>query len=131
LGCKRKEFTMNILLWVLQVMAALIYGASSVMKVFLFERVSGGVPSFGAMPRGAWTALGVVELMCSVGLVAPGALHLEPMVTVFAAVVLAVESMVFVWVHLKYKETTPIVMSAVLGMMMVFLVYGRMVLRPL
>jgi hypothetical protein len=29
---------MNILLWVLQVLAALLYGASGVMKVFMFER---------------------------------------------------------------------------------------------
>jgi len=122
---------MNILLWVLQGLAALLYGASGLMKVFLFEKVSEGVPSFGAMPRGAWTVLGVVELICSVGLVAPGALHWEPGVTVVAAAVLAVESLVFVWVHLKYKEATPIVMSAVLGLVMAFLVYGRMVLRPL
>ena len=122
---------MNILLWVLQVLAALLYGASGVMKVFLFEKVSEGVPSFGAMPRGAWTVLGILELVCSVGLVAPGVLHWEPMVTVVAAGVLAVESLVFVWVHLKYKEATPIVMSAVLGLVMAFLVYGRMVLRPL
>ena len=122
---------MNILLWVLQGLAALLYGASGVMKVFLFEKVSAGVPSFGAMPRGAWTVLGVVELVCSVGLVAPGALHWEPGVTVVAAGVLAVESLVFVWVHLKYKEATPIVMSAVLGLLMLFIVYGRMVLRPL
>ena len=28
---------MNILLWVLQVLAALLYGASGVMKVFMFD----------------------------------------------------------------------------------------------
>jgi uncharacterized membrane protein YphA (DoxX/SURF4 family) len=121
---------MNLLLWVLQVLAALLYGASGVMKVFLFEKVSEGVPSFGAMPRRVWTALGVLELVCSVGLVVPGAVHREPMVTVVAAAVLAVESLVFVWVHAKYKEAAPIVMSAVLGLVMAFLVYGRMVLRP-
>ena len=36
---------MNILLWVLQVLAALLYGASGVMKVFMFDKVSEGVPS--------------------------------------------------------------------------------------
>jgi hypothetical protein len=29
---------MNILLWVLQVLATLLYGASGVMKVFMFTR---------------------------------------------------------------------------------------------
>jgi len=60
---------MNILLWVLQVLAALLYGASGVMKVFLFDKVSEGVPSFGAMSREAWKALGILELVCTVGLI--------------------------------------------------------------
>jgi hypothetical protein len=47
---------MNILLWVLQVLAALLYGASGVMKVFLFDKISADVPSFGALPREAWRA---------------------------------------------------------------------------
>jgi hypothetical protein len=33
---------MNILLWVLQVLAALLYGASDVMKVFMFDKISDG-----------------------------------------------------------------------------------------
>jgi hypothetical protein len=33
---------MNILLWVLQVLAALLYGASGVMKVFMFDKVREG-----------------------------------------------------------------------------------------
>ena len=49
---------MNILLWVLQVLAALVYGASGVMKVFMFDQVSQDVPSFGALPREAWLGLG-------------------------------------------------------------------------
>ena len=43
---------MNILLWVLQILGALLYGASGVMKVFMFDKVSEGVASFGALPRG-------------------------------------------------------------------------------
>ena len=58
---------MNILLWVLQVLAALVYGASGVMKVFLFDKVSEGVSSFGALPRKAWTALGILELVARSG----------------------------------------------------------------
>jgi hypothetical protein len=33
---------MNILLWVLQVLAAHVYGASGVMKVFMFDKISEG-----------------------------------------------------------------------------------------
>ena len=122
---------MNILLWVLQVLAALAYGASGVMKVFMFDKVSGEVPSFAALPREAWMALGIVELVCTVGLIVPAAFHWRPALTVVAATVLAIESLVFIAVHVKYREIAPIIMSGVLGLLMAFIAYGRMVLKPI
>jgi hypothetical protein len=122
---------MNILLWVLQILAAILYGGSGVMKVFMFDKVSGDVPSFGALPREAWMTLGIVELICTVGLIVPAALRWEPTLTVVAASVLAIESLVFVGVHVKYREITPIIMSCVLGVLMAFIAYGRMVLEPI
>lgn len=122
---------MNILLWVLQVLAALMYGASGVMKIFMFDKISADVPSFGALPRQAWMALGIVELVCVVGLIVPAALHWHPSLTVLAATLLAIESLVFVGVHVKYCEVSPIIMSAVLGLVMAFVAYGRWVLLPI
>jgi uncharacterized membrane protein YphA (DoxX/SURF4 family) len=122
---------MNILLWVLQVLAALLYGSSGVMKVFMFDKVSQDVPSFGALPRKAWMILGIVELVCTVGLIVPAAFHWHPLLTIVAATVLAVESLVFIWVHVKYHEVAPTILSAVLGLLMVFIAYGRMVLLPI
>ena len=122
---------MNVLLWVLQVLAALLYGASGVMKVFMFDKISGDVPSFGALPREVWTALGILELVCVIGLIIPGTLRWRPGLTVAAATVLAIESLVFIGVHVKYREIAPIIVSAVLGLLMAFIAYGRMVLKPL
>jgi len=122
---------MNILLWVLQVLAALVYGASGVMKVFMFDNVSKQVPSFGALPRGAWMALGILELVCMVGLIVPAAFHWQPALTVVAATALAIESLAFIWVHAKYGEITPIILSGVLGLLMAFIAYGRIVLDPI
>lgn len=122
---------MNSVLWVLQGLAAVLYAMSGVMKVFLFDRVSGDVPSFGALPKPVWMALGVVELVCVVGLIVPLALRWYPVLTVAAAAVLAAESVVFIGVHVKYREVGPIVMCAVLGLLMAFVAYGRMVLSPI
>jgi uncharacterized membrane protein len=127
----RRRDTMNILLWVLQGLAALLYGASGIMKVFMFDKVSKDVPSFGALPRGAWMALGILELACAIGLIVPGAFHWHPKLTVVAAAVMAIESLVFIGVHVKYREMTPIVMSAVLGLLMAFIAYGRLGLHPM
>ena len=122
---------MNLLLWVLQVFVALLYGTSGVMKVFMFDKISADVRSFGALPRSAWIALGILELVCTVGLIAPAAFHWQPRLTVLAAGTLAIESLVFIGVHIKYRETTPVIMSAVLGLLMAFIAYGRMVLEPI
>ncbi|MEZ4457640.1 MAG: DoxX family protein [Gemmatimonadales bacterium] len=121
---------MNILLWVLQAAAALLYAASGVMKVFMFDKIKNEVPSFGALPRQAWAALGILELVCVVGLIVPGAIRWQPVLTVVAATTLAVESLVFIGVHLKYRETGSIVMSGALGLVMAFVAYGRAVLSP-
>lgn len=122
---------MNIALWILQAVAALLYGASGVMKVFLFDKVSGDVPSFGALPKGAWNALGVLELVCVIGLIVPAALRWHPTLTPLAAAVLALESLVFIRVHVKYREKGSILMCIVLGLLMAFIAYGRFALAPI
>ena len=121
---------MNILLWVLQVLAALLYASSGVMKVFLFDQVSQDVPSFGALPRGAWMILGIMELVCTVGLIIPDAFHWQPPLTIMAATILAIESLIFVGVHVKYREVGPTLMSSALGILMAYIAFGRLVLHP-
>lgn len=122
---------MHVLLWVLQVLAALLYASSGVMKVFLFDTVSADVPSFGALPREAWTALGILELVCVVGLVVPPALRWHPSLACVAAGLLAAESLVFTWVHVQYEEGGAIAFSVVLGLVMAFIAYGRATLAPI
>jgi hypothetical protein len=95
------------------------------------DKVSKDVPSFGALPRNAWTILGILELVCVVGLIVPSAFHSQPKLTVLAATVLAIESLIFIGVRVKYREITPIVMSAVLGLLVAFIAYGRIVLKPI
>lgn len=131
LSTKPGRRVMNVLLWILQILAALVYGSSGVMKVFLFDEISRDVPTFGAMPRGVWIALGILELVCTIGLIVPAAFRWRPRWTGVAAALLAVESLLFVWVHLQYHEPTPLILSAVLGLIMAFVAYGRLVLRPI
>lgn len=122
---------LNILLWVLQILAALMYAASGIMKIFMFDEISKEVPSFGAMPKEAWMALGIVELVCTVGIIVPSVFRWKPTLTVVAATILAIESLVFIWVHVRYRETGSIIMMVVLGLLMAFLAYGRKVLKPI
>lgn len=122
---------MNILLWVLQILTALLYGASGAMKVFLLDKISGDQPSFGALPREAWVALGILELVCTCGLILPSAIPWHSSLTALAAAVLAIESLVFIGVHVAYRELATVIMVAILGLLMAFIAYGRTVLSPI
>jgi hypothetical protein len=51
--------------------------------------------------------------------------------TILAAAVLAVESLVFVGMHVKYREVAPLILSGVPGLLLAFIAYGRMVLQPI
>jgi DoxX-like family len=72
----------------------------------------------------------ILELVCTVGLIVPAAFHWQPALSVVAAAVLTIESLVFARVHARYGETRPI-LSGVLGLLMAFIAYGRMVLKPI
>jgi uncharacterized membrane protein YphA (DoxX/SURF4 family) len=122
---------MQTTLWILQILGALLFLASGVMKVFMLEKVSADVASFGALPPRVWNALGVLELLCVLGLVLPAVLHWQPQLVAYAAALLALETLVFVGVHIKYREVPPIIFSALLGLAMAFLAYGRLVTVPL
>ncbi len=82
------------------------------MKLFMFDKLSADVPSFGALPQPDWTVLGVIELICAVGLNLPGLIHWQPGLTVVAAAVLAAETLVFIWVHVRDREVGTIIFSA-------------------
>jgi ABC-type multidrug transport system permease subunit len=66
-------------------------------------------------------ALGILELVCTVGLIVPAAFHWQAALTIVAATLLAIESLVFIGVHAKYREIAPIILSGVLGLLMAFI----------
>lgn len=121
---------MNILLWVLQVLLALHTGMGAVWKYSNSEQA---VPSLKAIPHGAWLALGVLELVFSVGLILP-ALH-KPLALLapIAATCIAAEMLLFSGVHLCSgdKNHGSVVYWLVVAALCAFIAYGRFVLVPL
>jgi len=121
---------MNIVLWILQVVLAVLYLLAGGMKVFTLEKVTREYPSMKALPRSVWTASGLLEILCSVGLIVPSALHLEPILTPVFATGLAIEAVVLTARHLKWKENAAIG-SAVFAALAAFIAYGRFALISL
>ena len=62
---------MNIVLWIVQVVLALLCLSGGAYKTFSFDEVA---KQLTAIPRGGWSAIGVFEMVAAVLLVAPAAM---------------------------------------------------------
>jgi hypothetical protein len=121
---------MNIALWILQVVLALLYLFAGGMKVFTLEKVTEDYPSMKALPRAVWTASGLLEMACSVGLIVPAAFHLHPILTPVFATAMAIEAVLLTVRHMKWKENAAI-SSGVFALLAAFIAYGRFALSPI
>ena len=124
---------MNVVLWVLQVALALLSIAGGAYKVFMFDELA-NMPAMSALSRGGWGALGVFEMLCAVLLIVPAAAKWMPVLTPLAAAALALESLALAALYaqhsLQLTATNPLVWVVVMGLMAVFVAYGRYALRP-
>lgn len=124
---------MNIALWVVQVLLAFQAFAGGAYKLLKFDEIA-KVPAMGALPQGAWGAIGIFEMVCGVLLIVPMATKWMPILTPAAAAVLAVESLGLAVLYGRYSRelaaTNPMVWVVFGGLMAAFVAYGRFALRP-
>ena len=123
---ENKEKTMNILLWVVQSVLALLCVSGGAYKVFKFDELT---KQTRALSHGGWRALGVIEVVCGVLLIVPAAANWMPFLTPFAAGVLAVEALglsaLYARRSLKLTAANPLVWSFALTLMAGFVAYAR------
>lgn len=122
---------MNIVLWIVQSLLALLYLSGGAYKTFAFAEVAKSMP---ALPLAGWQALGVIEIIGGVLLIVPAAIKWMPTLTPLAAGVLSLETLVLVAIYAQYSTaiaaTNPLVWSVVMAVLVAFVAYGRYVLQP-
>jgi hypothetical protein len=122
---------MNILLWVLQGALALLYLAGGGFKAFNPDDVAQQIT---ALPRAAWRAIGVFELLGAALLIVPAALKWMPALTTFAAVALALETLALALLYARYSlklaATNPLVYAVPMCLMAIIVAYGRYSVAP-
>ena len=121
---------MNIVLWVVQVLLALHTLIGAVWK---FGNSEQSVPSLKAIPHAAWLALSVIELLCVVALIAPAFNKSLATLAPIAAAVIAAEMLLLCALNLGSgsRDTGGLIYWLIVAAVCAFLVYGRLVLKPL
>jgi hypothetical protein len=122
---------MNVLLWVFQIVLALLYLAGGAYKVFGCDELA---KQFGALSRGGWRALGAIEMLGAVLVVVPAAANWMPILTPLAAAVLALETLALAGLYARYSLklaiSNPLVFAVVMGLLAASVAYGRYALSP-
>jgi hypothetical protein len=124
---------MNVALWVVQVVLALLSFAGGAYKIFGFAELA-KMPATGALPQAGWGALGAFEMLCAVLLLVPAGLRWMPVLTPLAAAALVLESLGLAALYARHSlsltATNPLVWVVAMGLMATFVAYGRYALRP-
>ena len=123
---------MNIALWVVQGLLALLFLMAGSMKAFTpLATMRQKMTWANDFPAAFVRFLGVAELLGAIGLIAPAITGIQSWLTVAAAigfVVVMVSAFVF---HTSHREFQTIGIPLVLMLLAVFVVLGRGVLAPL
>jgi hypothetical protein len=117
---------MNIILWILQIGLAFMYISGGAYKVFKTETLAG---HFRGFPLNGWRALGLIEVVCGVLLVAPAKLTGIPMLTAAVAALLAIETLTLAAAYarksVKFVAANPFAWTAPMGILTALVAWGR------
>jgi uncharacterized membrane protein YphA (DoxX/SURF4 family) len=120
---------MNILLWVLQVLLALVFFAHGMLVLMPPPDIQGQM--YAALPPWFWVFLGVAEVAAAVGIILPGATRILPgLVTAAAAGITFVMVAATLW-HVVRGEISSAVITLVLLVIAAFVTYMRWRVMPI
>jgi len=118
---------MNVGLWVVQVLLAVLFGMAGVMKLSMpLAELAQKLPWVPEVPAALVRFIGLAELSGALGLILPAATRIKPMLTVFAAMGLTTVMVMAAGFHFTRGELPAIVFNAVLGGLSGFVVWGRL-----
>lgn len=118
---------MNGLLWIVQVLLAVLFLGSGIAKSLMSkERLQAtGQTGAAAMPLGFVRFIAICEILGAIGLIFPWALGKYPELTPLAAIGFAIIMAGAAVVHYRIRELKPIFVNAVLFCLSIAVAYGR------
>jgi hypothetical protein len=120
----------NVFLSFLQVLLAVHTAVGAVWKSSNSEQT---LASLGAIPHPVWQSMTAVDLLCAIALVAPLFNKRAAILAPIAAAFVAAEMLLFSGVHLASGSSSmgPVIYWLVVAAISAFIIYGRLVLKPI
>ncbi len=117
----------HIALWVVQVLLAFLFLMAGAMKLMTptADLIAGGMAWAARFPEGFRFVVGGAEVLGAIGLIAPSATRILPVLTPAAAAGLVLTMLVAALDHVRAAEFAGMAPSVVLGLLSAFVVWGR------
>lgn len=122
---------MNIALWAVQIILALIFFMAGWTKSFNYEKARSSMPWVNDFSKGFVSFVGVAELLGGIGLILPNTLGILSILTPLAAVGLSIIMALAAGFHFRRKEYSGIPMDIILLLFALFVAIGRFIIVPL
>lgn len=124
---------MNVILWIVQVLLALMFLIAGAMKLSkpqkeLREKLGDWVDQYSDI---SIKLIGLAELLGAIGLILPMAMGFLPILTSLAAIGLAITMAGAMKVHNHRKEKNKVTTNLFLMLLALFVVIGRLYLVPI
>jgi hypothetical protein len=117
---------MTSLLWIVQVLLALLFLCTGGMKLVLpLEKLTGPIPLPGLFVR----CIGVAEVLGAIGLVVPGLVRIRMGLTPLASAGLGIIMIGATVINVLGGDVASALISLVVGLLLVFVAYARCVPR--
>ena len=120
---------MNVLLWVLQVLLAVVFIAHGLLLLMPPPDIAAQM--LMSLPRGFWVFLGVAEVAAAVGLTLPGLTRINPWLVAWAAGGIMIVMISATIYHVMRNEISSAVVTFVLLLMATFVAYMRLRVMPI
>jgi uncharacterized membrane protein YphA (DoxX/SURF4 family) len=118
---------LNVLLWVLQVLLALLFMFAGVMKfVMPVEEMTKQI----ALPGWFLHFIGASEILGAIALILPGILRIRTGLTALAAALLVIIMIGATAVNLKIGQRGAALTTVIVGLLLVFVAYNRRRMAP-
>jgi uncharacterized membrane protein YphA (DoxX/SURF4 family) len=124
---------MNIVLWIIQILLALLFLVAGVPKLIfsLDELMKNAPPGAIRFPELFMKFIGVVEVLGALGLVLPGLFRRRQELTPLAALGLLIIMIGAVVVSIMGGDVSAATVPFVVGLLCAFVAYGRWKWKPL
>jgi putative oxidoreductase len=120
---------MNIVLWILQGLLALVFLAHG--GLFLSPPPEIKVQMDANLPQWFQLFMGLAEVAAGIGLILPGVTRVMPFLVTWAAIGVSIVMVAATGYHAVRAEYSSTVITFILLLMAVFVVYGRLRVRPI